>query len=170
MTDFRRQLASAGQTIDHVNSVLGDSAVKADLRAIIAEARQATERANRLAGNIEEISVGLKTLPTDAAATLADIRAGANEARGAIAEVRGEIDDLTARINQDLDRVTLILQDVKSITGKVDAGQGTAGALVNDPRLYNALLNATEVLALTIKDIRRVAQQIEQEGVSLRLR
>ena len=61
------------------------------------------------------------------------------------------------------------MQSFQSITQKVDEGKGTAGLLVNDPKLYQSLVDTSRELNATIADLRRVVQQWEQEGVSLKL-
>jgi hypothetical protein len=40
---------------------------------------------------------------------------------------------------------------------------------VNDPKLYQGLVDVTQQLNLTVTDLRRLVQQWEQEGVSLKL-
>ena len=64
---------------------------------------------------------------------------------------------------------SLILDRFQSVATKVDQGQGTAGKLINDPKLYEALLDSSQELSLTIKDLKRLVEQWEQEGVSLKL-
>ena len=58
---------------------------------------------------------------------------------------------------------------MQSIANKIDKGDGTAGKLVNDPKLYEGLSDSAAELHLTIKDLRRLIQQWEQEGVPFKL-
>ncbi len=170
VTDIDDQALKLGTTLDHINEVIGDENVKLDLKKTVAEFRATSERAARVAERFEKLAADLEPLPGEASAVMTDIRSGVSDAREAIGKTDERIEDVSRRINENLDRIALVLADVKSVTAKVDEGKGTAGALVNDPRLYNTLVSATELLAATIKDIQRVAQQIEQEGVKLRLR
>ena len=48
---------------------------------------------------------------------------------------------------------------------KIDEGKGTAGALVNDPKLYESLADTAAELNLMVKDMRRLLAQWEQEGI-----
>jgi hypothetical protein len=61
-----------------------------------------------------------------------------------------------------------VLDGFQSITAKLDKGDGTAGQLVNDPKLYQALVDSAQQLNATVTDLRRLVNQWEQEGVSLR--
>ena len=57
----------------------------------------------------------------------------------------------------------------QSMADKMDKGEGTIGKFVNDPRLYESLSDTSAELNLTVKDLHRLVQQWEQEGVSLKL-
>ena len=63
-----------------------------------------------------------------------------------------------------------LLDQANVITAKINDGQGTAGKLVNDPKLYEGLVDTTTQLNATVKDLQRLIQQWEQEGVALKLR
>ncbi len=71
------------------------------------------------------------------------------------------------------DRLTQIadlLSSVQSIAQKIDKGQGTAGQLVNDPKLYQALVDSSRELNATVTDLKRLIEQWEEEGVNLHLK
>jgi hypothetical protein len=42
--------------------------------------------------------------------------------------------------------------------------------LLNDPKLYQSLLDSSKELNATISDLRRLVEQWEQEGVSLKVK
>jgi len=63
-----------------------------------------------------------------------------------------------------------VLDRLDSVANKIDQGKGTAGLLVNDARLYQGLVDTSKDLNLTIKDLQRVVQQWEQEGIALKLK
>ena len=69
-----------------------------------------------------------------------------------------------------LTQIAKLLDQFQSVAEKIDKGQGSAGALVNDPRLYESLLDTSRELNLTIKDFKRLVEQWEQEGVSLKVK
>jgi hypothetical protein len=52
----------------------------------------------------------------------------------------------------------------------VDKGQGTAALLINDPKLYQSLVDNSRELNVTIATLKRLADQWEQEGVALKLK
>ena len=82
-----------------------------------------------------------------------------------VKDARGEIKRMSDNLNQRLGQIAESLQRIQSVTQKIDQGQGTAGKLVNDPKLYDALTDTAAELKLTVKDLRRLIQQWEQEGI-----
>jgi ABC-type transporter Mla subunit MlaD len=92
------------------------------------------------------------------------------QARGTISKTESEILSLSRQMSGRLEQVATLLEQINAITSRVDKGQGTAGALINDPRLYESLVDTTRELNATIKDLKRLFQQWEQEGVQLKLR
>ncbi len=68
-----------------------------------------------------------------------------------------EMADLLAKMNgimdsskQAIDNATLATAHINSITAKIDSGQGTVGALVNDKQLYNNVDQTTTTLNATM--------------------
>jgi phospholipid/cholesterol/gamma-HCH transport system substrate-binding protein len=82
----------------------------------------------------------------------------------------GEHLDQTARnINGRIDQVGKLLEQFQSIAARVDKGEGTAGLLIRDPKLYDSLVATANTLNLMMADLRRLVQQWEQEGLSFKL-
>jgi phospholipid/cholesterol/gamma-HCH transport system substrate-binding protein len=51
---------------------------------------------------------------------------------------------------QAIDNTTLVTAHLKSVSAKIDSGQGTVGALVNDKQLYSNLAQSTATLQTTM--------------------
>jgi hypothetical protein len=62
------------------------------------------------------------------------------------------------------------MKQVSSTLEKIERGDGTAGALLTDRRLYEGLVDTTRELQIAIRDLQRLIRQWEQEGVPMRLR
>jgi phospholipid/cholesterol/gamma-HCH transport system substrate-binding protein len=54
-----------------------------------------------------------------------------------------DISDLIETASEVLDSAKNAMQNVDSITGKIDQGEGTIGSLINDKRMYNQTVAAT---------------------------
>jgi phospholipid/cholesterol/gamma-HCH transport system substrate-binding protein len=150
------QVKKAGQVLDSANQLIADPKLRDDLKVAISNIRSASETINKVGGKLDKIS-------DDASATLSDVRQ-------TVAKTGNNIDSLSKQVGDRLTQVSQALDHFTSIAAKLDKGQGTAGQLINDPKLYQALVDSTRELNATITDLRRLVQQWEQEGMSLKLK
>jgi phospholipid/cholesterol/gamma-HCH transport system substrate-binding protein len=157
------QVANVGRVMESVRNLVEDKQLRADLTDSLASIRSTTARADKIASNLEQFSGDLNKLSADASATV-------GEARTAIGKTEAEILNLSKQTSQRLEQTSKLLDQFYGIAEKVNKGQGSAGALVNDPRLYESLVETAKELNSTVADLRRLVNQWEQEGVSLKLR
>jgi phospholipid/cholesterol/gamma-HCH transport system substrate-binding protein len=143
------------KTVADLDKTLGDDQMRDDLRQTLANFKTISEKLSKLADNVEKVTASADKVAVDASVTIK--RTGEH------------VDDLSKQIAQRLDQVAGILEKFQSVANKVDQGEGTAGKLINDPKLYEALLDTSRELNLTVKDLRRLVEQWEQEGVTLKL-
>jgi phospholipid/cholesterol/gamma-HCH transport system substrate-binding protein len=150
------QVTRAGELIDSMKNIVGDPNTQTDLKTSVANLRDVTENAKQLATKLNNLADEFQRTSTQANDTIA--RAGSN------------IESLSRQMGDRLTQVAKLIDQFQSIAEKVEKGQGTAGALVNDPKLYQSLVDTSRELNLTIKDLQRLVQQWEQEGVTLKLK
>lgn len=141
---IQQQSERAGKLLDSFQQIVGDPQTRNDLRTAVTNMRTATEAAVRVGNNMEKFTGRLDRIGDKADSSLSDVS-------GAVAKLDG------------------ILDRFQSVATKIDQGKGTAGLLVNDPKLYQGLVDTTRELNLTVATLQRVAQQWEQEGVTLKL-
>jgi phospholipid/cholesterol/gamma-HCH transport system substrate-binding protein len=162
VTHLDEQVAKLGTSLDQVNKVIGDEQSQANVRASLENFRAATESANRVAQNLEKTSLRLQELSEQASDTM-------GAAQTAITNTDKHIQDLAEQTRGRIEQMGRLLETVQQITAKVNDGKGTAGMLVNDARLYESLVDVSHELSATVADLRRLTEQWEQEGVSLKL-
>jgi len=162
-TDLDTQVHNIGGLVDSMNKLVGDPQVHSDVKESLTNIRLATTRAAVIAERVDRFTAQFDQLAKDASATL-------NQLRTTLGNADGKVDDLSRATLARLAQAGELLQNVQSITGKIDRGVGTAGAFVNDPQLYQSLAASAQELDLTIKDLKRLIEQWEQEGLNLKLR
>jgi phospholipid/cholesterol/gamma-HCH transport system substrate-binding protein len=91
------------------------------------------------------------------------------DVRTTVKTANTNIESVGKQLGDRLEQISRTLDHFQSIAGKIDNGQGTAGQLVNDPKLYQALVDSAMQLNQTIADLSRLVEQWEQEGMSLKL-
>lgn len=158
----QKTVSKVGDVADEARKLLADEKSREDIKQSIANFRAVSENAKVVVRNLETFSVKLNKVTEDAGKLTTDATAVINK-------TGTKVDDLSKQLGQRLEQVATVLERFQSISDKLDKGDGTAGKLINDPKLYEALLGTSQELNLTVKDLRRLVEQWEQEGVSVKL-
>jgi len=135
--------------VDNANDILGDDTNKENLKQTLANLRDATKQAS---SSLEEFQ------------------------RFAVAGT-----DTLKKTDTRLDKVTVALVDTGSELGKASAqlrlilekinrGQGTAGRLINDGKLYENLLENTQQLELLIEELRLFVAEVPDRGIPIKFK
>ena len=143
------QAGKIGDVFASIQNVLGDSDTQKNLKGAISDLHTTIAKLNTLADSLQSAST---------------------DATGTIKDVHKDVDALSSQIGDRLTQISAILTTMQSVLTKVDTGQGTAGQLVNDPRLYESLVDTSRQLNQTVSDLKRLVEQWEQEGVYLHLK
>jgi ABC-type transporter Mla subunit MlaD len=156
---FTTNMDKAGQLIENLNKVVDNEQSRRNIEEAIANFKKTSETATRIAANFEKLS------------TKADTRLDelANSGQKLLSTTEKRIDETASQLADRLAQVARILDNVQSLTQKVNEGQGTAAMLLNDPVLYENLLDTSRQLNITISTLKRVLDQWEQEGVPFKL-
>jgi ABC-type transporter Mla subunit MlaD len=156
--------------IKSVNAIVGNDQVRSDVIAALHNIRTASDSAGELMANLQKFTGRLDGLADKADTTISAAGDAAVEARETLAQVKTSVKDTSTLLNERLIQLSGLLESFHSIAQKVDSGAGSAGQLVNDKRLYENLVETATTLSATVKDIERLVEQWEQEGVTLRLK
>ena len=149
ITHLDAQVAKAGEILDSIDKLVSDPQLREDVHNAVGNIRAASESAKRLGVTLEETT---------------------EHANQTLAKADTSIDSISNKTNDRMEQIARTLAHLESITAKIDQGKGTAGALVNDPKLYQSLVETSRDLNATIADLKRLVEQWEQEGVSLRVK
>lgn len=152
---INQQSQHVGQVLDSIDKLVGDPQIHDDIKNAIASIRQTSQTTAEVATKLSELTDSLKHNSTDVSA--------------AITKTQGHIDDIAKQLDARFAQVAKILDSLQSITAKVDNGQGTAAALLNDGKLYQSLVESSNQLNETLATLHRLVEQWEKEGLSLKL-
>lgn len=156
-------LAKLDAALEAVNKTLGDAQNQANFRA-----------------SLEKLKTGLDSFTKaadDAAAALAEARELFDKAKLTFAEVSdatksasGRFDQLADRLIDDADCLGQVLTAFHRWAAKLDSADGTAGKLVNDPKLYNNLVDATAQLKATLDSLEDLLTEWKEKGIKVELK
>ena len=167
---IREQAIKAGQLMDSIREITGDDQVRGDLKKAINDIAQTTEQATRIANNLEKFSERLNGLSEEASGTITEIKSAVGDARKTMDTTGQQIDATSRNVNDKIDQIGKLLGQFQSIAAKTQRGEGTAGMLFNDPRLYENMAATAADLQLMVADLRRLVQQWEEEGISFKMK
>ena len=166
---IREQAIKAGQLMDSIREITGDQEVRGDLRQTMSNLRTATEQATRVAQNLEKFSGDLNGLSKQASETITDVHAAVADARKTLETSNRQVELTAKNVNGRIEQIGKLLEQFQGMAAKVQRGEGTAGMLINDARLYENMAATAADLNLMVADLRRLVQQWEQEGISFKL-
>jgi len=144
--------------IGNANDIIGDPNSKRNVKATLANLSEATgtiavamDKATEVMDEATETLDEFKTLATTGTSTLKSADA---KAERLVASVVGASGELSKSISQ-----------LRLAMEKINQGEGTAGKLINDARLYEMLLESTEQLNVLLKDFKELVDKVSEKGL-----
>ncbi len=141
-------LAKLDAALDAINKNLGDKENQANFKAALANFNIAASAAT---------------------AAMEDLGSMAGDVSSATKSASKRFDELMAGLTADADRLGKVLTSLHRTAVKIEKGQGTAGKIINDPALYENLLNATKQLQTTLDTLQELLEKWKTEGVKMKL-
>ncbi len=141
---FEELIDSFNSLVKNANDILGDQTTKQNFKAILANLSTATEQATETLKQVQEFSA-----------------AGTATLKNADAHV----DKLVIAMVDTTEQASKTISQLRVLAEKIDQGQGTAGKLVNDGRLYESMLESTEQLQLLLTELKSLITQIKEKGL-----
>lgn len=125
------------KSLTNINSIIGDTKNKENIKAALADFVRMTHQMQETAVTIDQAAQKIKeTVPA-----------------------------LGEKVQNVADQLATTLKHLDHLFGKINEGQGTAGRLINDPRLYESLTDTTETLKLAINEFRQLVTELNKHGV-----
>lgn len=149
----------ARESLQAVRDIVADPQMKKNVTEAIANFRQASENAVAIGENLQKLSQKADT-------RLDEIATNSNKL---VVTTENRVDSLSRQMGDRLTQLAKVMESLESASAKLDKGKGTAGELLNNPALYDNLLDTSRQMSLLMTDFRRLVQQWEQEGVTFQL-
>ena len=135
--------------VKNSNDVIGDANNKANIKIALANLADASREANDAIRQIKEAADAGKTMLQNADARTAQ---------------------LTTSLVATSDKLGEVMTNLDSVLAKINDGQGTAGKLVNDGRLYEQLLEDSKQLHLVLQDMKTFVTESTEKGIPIKLK
>ncbi|HOF17777.1 MAG TPA: hypothetical protein PK082_02615, partial [Phycisphaerae bacterium] len=156
-------LAKIDRTLDAIHAVLGDAENQANLKASLANLSKAAASAHEAMGALKTFADDARQVTTRAASAADDISETALAARQ-------RIDELAKKLIDNTEKISLLLTTFHQAAAKLESGDGSAGKLLNDPKLYNNLVEASQQMTGLMKDFRALVDEWKKSGVQIKVK
>jgi phospholipid/cholesterol/gamma-HCH transport system substrate-binding protein len=81
-----------------------------------------------------------------------------------------ELHQLSSTLVADAGQLGKLLSTINSAFVKIDKGEGTLGKLLNDPALYNTMVDASTALKGVLSQLTQLTEQWKREGLGVHLK
>lgn len=135
--------------IDNINDLIGDKDSRENLKATLANLAAATKQA----------SISLK-----------EFQQFSSQGSKAFADAQVEVQKISAAMVGASDELGKTATELRVLMEKINRGQGTAGKLVNDGRLYESLLENSRQLDVLLEELKSFVAEIPDKGVPIKLK
>ena len=156
-------LAKLNRALDAFNETLGDPENQAKIKSSLIKLDTAL-------GNFNEAARAPATpWPTPGNSSPAPKAPSATSPAAAKTSAK-RFDELALKLMNDADQLNKVLTSLHHSAVKLESSDGTAGKLLNDAKLYNNLVEATDQLTATLKDLSSLLDKWKKNGVDMKLK
>jgi phospholipid/cholesterol/gamma-HCH transport system substrate-binding protein len=156
-------VGTLNRVLSGIERVFGNVKTEKNMEAIMANLAEATAQATKAMEAFEAFATEAKETAQEAKRTF-------QSATTTVAATKKRIEQLAEKLVEDAEKVSQVLTSVNKLVMKVESGKGSAGRLLNDPKLYNNLLEATRQIGELVKELRDLVKLWKQRGVGIKLK
>jgi len=127
--------------------------------------------------NIKLTLANLRTFTTQGVAAMGEVKGLLAQASGVMTDITkatskasNNVDQLTQNLIRNTEDVSRTMATLNAALTKMERGDGTAGKLLNDPKLYNNLVDITEQMTSIMKDLQLLVKEWKDRGVGIKLK
>jgi phospholipid/cholesterol/gamma-HCH transport system substrate-binding protein len=142
---------------DIIDSTIGQDEFVPLFRNIIHETRSLTLKINNLLNNVDP---KIKNSVANLERTSAELEKFLNEQKGSVNAIVQNGVSISERVGALVEKVEAITEEVTSLIQKVNSKEGTLGAMINDPLLY-------QDLRITIQNADSLLSIIKKQGLDV---
>jgi phospholipid/cholesterol/gamma-HCH transport system substrate-binding protein len=144
--------------IDNANHIIGDPNNQRNLKATLANVTKTSEA---FPAAVDQAIAMMK----DAQKTMEEFRRLATTGSDTLKSTDAKAERLVASMVATSNEIGKAVSQLRVAVEKVNNGQGSAGRLINDGRLYEGLLEDTTQLNILLKDLKELIDKVSEKGL-----
>ncbi len=180
----RGAIVRLSRALEGIDRFLGDRQAGKDFKVTMANLAEATGKASAAMTALRDFADSAGRAADDMSDTIAEAKSTVGDVRKIVKGIGGTIDkyskladtadrnvaELSGKLSDSAEKLSKLLMTINRIATKIEAGEGTAGRLVADPKLYQRMTEASAELANLLKDFRGLVEQWKRQGVGIKLK
>ncbi|MCX5646612.1 MAG: MlaD family protein [Phycisphaerae bacterium] len=147
-----------GTFISNANHIIGDPNNQRNFKVTLANLSKTSDA---FPAAVDQAIALMK----DAQKTLEEFRQLATTGNETLKNADGKMEQLVASMVATSDEIGKSVAQLRLTVEKINSGQGSAGRLINDGRLYEGLLEDTTQLNLVLKDLKELLNKVNEKGL-----
>ena len=156
ITPLLETIARFGRTLDDLHAVIGDEENQANLKLALARFSEAADQAS-------ETMTAMESFAEEARATVKQVSETTSSSGR-------NIERLTAKLMENAESVSRLTASLNRAVAKLESGDGSAGRLLNDSKLYNNLAEAADQMDKLLSEMRQLIRHWRSSGVKIRVK
>jgi len=144
-----------------ISSEFFPAEVQKKLENLVDSIAALTKNANEIIGDTEN--------KTNLRKTLANVTLVTEQATETLKSVESFSDAGTESLTSTAEQLRTTLLELRKLLVKINEGDGTAGRLINDGRLYENLLDSSVELEMTLEQLKILIAEAREEGIKIKL-
>ena len=135
------------QLVKNINAVLGDEALQEDVKAAVGDLKDATE----------ELKATVTLWKTESQRISDNVNEGVDKTEANLDRLFDRLIEVVASLDESA-------KNLARMTSTISAGDGTAGLIVRDERLYESAVLALERFSDAMATLQRYLGKVEEDG------
>lgn len=161
--NLQTTIARLDVTLGALNEMLANKDNQDNIKLTLKNLKDFTATGTQTMEEIKKLAIAAQTTVVQADKTIGTI--------GTVASSAGtDMDRLTQALLKDAESASHALSSLDQALILMSQGQGTTGKLINDPHLYNNLVDIADQMSSLMKETRELLQQWKEKGVPLKLK
>jgi hypothetical protein len=151
------------RVLTHFDTVLGDPQVQSNVKLTVDNFRVASEGVKAAVEDLKIFGEQAKAVATAARGTM-------DKVDKTVVITQEHIDTLGRQLTADADKLSRMLDYFIKVGQQMAEGDGTAGMLLRDPKLYDELLLTFQRLGAAASDMQTLIREWQAQGIGFKLK
>ena len=156
-------IENLNRTLTGLSAIVGDPRNQSNIKVSLSNLAKATAQATDAMDALKDFAVEARGAAAQVTQTVKSVTDTAN-----IAGKR--FDAAAGKLINSADRLSALLTTLNKAAGKIESGEGSAGKFINDPKLYNNLIEVSDQMTQLLKEFRQLVKKWKASGLEIKLK